>query len=73
MKNQDLIKAIVELAREVQAKQTRDVLEMVKDIPETAEIKQLKERLIVADQKINTQCDFVLKLDRIARKSALLN
>ena len=73
MKNQDLIKAIVELAREVQAKQTRDVLEMCKDIPETAEIKQLKERLIVADQKINTQCDFVLKLDRIARKSALLN
>lgn len=73
MEDKNLIKAIVEIAREAQIKQTKDVLHMIEGIPETPEITELKERLKIADENIHKQCDFVLKLDRIVKKSALLN
>lgn len=64
------IHAIVELARDAQIKQTNEVMYLIKDLPETPEIIELKERLRIADEKINRQCDFVLRLDRLVRKYA---
>lgn len=62
--------AIVELARDAQLKQTKEVLQMIKDMPQTPEIELLKERLRIADLKINKQLDFILRVDRIAKKYA---
>lgn len=68
MENTNLIKEIVELAQKCQHKQTVDVLEFVKNIPESEEKKQLIEKLKVCDALIDAQCNYVLRLDGIARK-----
>lgn len=70
MEDSNLIPSIIGLARDAQIKQTNEVLHLIKDLPETPEIIELKERLRIADEKINKQCDFVLKLDRLVRKYA---
>lgn len=70
MEDSNLIPSIIELARDAQIKQTKEVLLLIKDLTETPEIIELKTRLRIADEKINRQCDFVLKLDRLVRKYA---
>ena len=70
MRQLNLTQAIVELARDAQIKQTNEVLHLIKDLQETPEIIELKERLRIADEKINRQFDFVLRLDRLVRKYA---
>lgn len=70
MRKLNLTQAIVELARDAQIKQTKEVLQLIKDLPETPEIMQLKDRLRIADLKINKQLDFILRVDRLANKYA---
>lgn len=65
--------AIIQLARDAQIKQTKDILLLIKDIPVTPEIIELKDRLRIADEKIKNQCDFILRIDRLVKKSTQLN
>lgn len=68
MQQLNVIQAIVDLARDAQTKQTREAVIMLHELPKTPETKELLNRLKIADQKINSQLDFVEKLDRLARK-----
>jgi len=69
----NLIRSIVEIARNAQIKQTEEIMLLIKDMPETPEIAKLKEKLRIADEKINKQLYFVLRVERIVKNTLNLN
>jgi len=69
----NLLRSAVELARDAQIKQTEEMILLIKDMPETPEIAKLKEKLRIADEKINKQLYFVLRVERIVKNTLNLN
>lgn len=73
MKEQNLIKSIIELVLDAQRDQTRKALEELKTMPETKETRELLANLLECDRKIESQCRLVLRAERLASKMTLLN
>ena len=72
-KEESLIKAIVELARDAQRNQTKAALAKLNSLPQTPEVKQLANRLHECDRKIEAQCRDLLRADKAVRKMTSLN
>jgi hypothetical protein len=60
-----LKKILVELALRQEENETKEALVILKTLPKTRETRNLRKKLLKADQKIRDQCNELLKVDRI--------
>lgn len=72
-KEKSLIEAIVKIALDAQRISTREALEKLNSLPQTPEIKKLRNRLFESDRKIEHQCRSVLGVNRKIQKMTSLN